>query len=50
MTVYELIQLLIQQPLDYVVYINSPDGEQDYFVDEIIGNDKKKEVHINTAE
>ena len=50
MTVYELIQLLAKRPMDYVVYIYSPDGEQDYFVDEVSQIDARKEVHIRTSE
>ena len=50
MTVYEMIQLLAKLPADYVVYIDSPDGEQDYFVDEVTYIEAKKQVHIRTSE
>jgi hypothetical protein len=50
MTVKELIELLQQEPLDYEVYVDSPDLKQDFFVDGISVCPSKKQLHIQTAE
>lgn len=50
MTVEELIALLSEMPNDYVVYVESPDGKEDYFVDEVRSIAKQRQVFIRTAE
>ncbi|MHC4397609.1 MAG: hypothetical protein ACYS1A_18350 [Planctomycetota bacterium] len=51
MTVDELIKLLTDYKLagasDYLVYIESPDNTQDYFVDKLRFDDKRKQVFLD---
>ena len=49
MIVRELIKLLQKQNLDGYVYVNSPEGDQDYFVNGV-SDGNNGDTFIETAE
>ena len=52
MTVYEFMRMLFNmvEESDYVMFVDSPDGKQAYFINGIVVDEAKKQVHITTSE
>lgn len=50
MTLRELLDLFAGTHLDYDVFVESPDGTEDYFLDKVRVNDTQRQVILETAE
>ena len=52
MTVYEFMRMLFDmvEESNYTMFVNSPDGKQDYFISGVVVDEEKKQVFITTDE